>query len=74
VDDAQLPQDIEEGLTDKLDAAINAINKGHEKAAMNLLNAFINMVNGQRGKSITNEQADALIQKAQDIIDSINAS
>lgn len=72
--DAQLPQDIEEGLTDKLDAAIKALNKGKKKTAINILNAFIKMVNAQRGKSITNEQAEVLIKAAQRILDSINAS
>lgn len=74
IDDAQLPEDIESGLMDKLDAAINALNKGNEKAAVNMLNAFINMVNAQRGKTITNAQADTLIQMAQNIMTSINAS
>jgi hypothetical protein len=69
-----LPQDIEDGLKDKLAAAINALNKGNEKAAINILNAFINMVNAQRGKTLTNAQADSWIAEAQKIINSINAS
>lgn len=71
---SSLSQDIENGLKDKLTAAINALNKGNKKAAINILQAFINMVNAQRGKALTNAQADAWILEAQKIINSINAS
>jgi PKD repeat protein len=71
---SQLPQDIKDGLNDKLTAAINALNLGNKKAAINILKAFINMVNAQRGKAITNGQADSWLAKAQMIIDSIKAS
>jgi hypothetical protein len=74
VEDAQLTQDIEDGLLDKLNAAIKALDKGKDKTAKNILSAFINQVNSQRGKTLTDAQADALIAKAQDILDSINAS
>jgi len=72
IDQADLPEDIDSGLMDKLDAALKAVDKGNYRAASNLLNAFINMVNSQRGKTLTDAQADALIQMAQDIMDSIN--
>lgn len=74
VEDIEMPQDIEDGFTDKLNAAINALNKGKDKTAINILNAFIKLVNAKSGKTLTNEQADNLIQAAQKIIDSINAS
>jgi hypothetical protein len=74
VSNSPVPQDIKKGLNDKLDAAINALNKGNKKAAINILQAFINMVKAQRGKKITNAQADSWIAEAQKIIDSINAS
>ena len=69
-----LPQDIKNGLNDKLTAAINALNLGNKKAAINILGAFIDMINAQRGKSLTNAQADSWIAEAQKIIDSIKKS
>ena len=74
VTNTALPSEIKSGLNDKLVAAINALNKGHEKPAINTLNAFINMVNAQRGKTITNAQANYWIAEAQKIIASIKAS
>lgn len=71
---AALPPDIESGLTDKLAAAIDALNNGQEKTAINILKSFKNMVNAQRGKALTDAQADAWIAAAQKIADSINAS
>jgi len=47
------------------------LNKGQENAAINKLNAFINQIEAQRGKKITDEEADTLIAEAQRIIDSI---
>ena len=41
---------------------------GQYNAAINQLNAFINQVEAQRGKKITDEDADALISAAQRII------
>jgi hypothetical protein len=38
-------------------------------AAVNKLNAFINHVEAQRGKKITEDQADDLISKANNVID-----
>jgi Leucine-rich repeat (LRR) protein len=73
VESYDLPEDIEDGLTDKLDAAINTLNKGNERAALNILNAFILQVEAQRGKTLTNEQADYLIAEAQEIIGSISS-
>jgi PKD repeat protein len=60
--------DIETGLTDKLDAAIEALNRGNDKAAINTLNAFINLVKAQRGKTLTPERADSLTAAAQELI------
>jgi len=74
VDNSPIPQGIKDGLNDKLNDAINALNQGDKKAAINILQAFINMVNAQRGKKITNAQADSWIAEAQKIINSINAS
>jgi hypothetical protein len=74
VSNSPIPQGIKDGLNDKLNNAINALNQGDKKAAINILQSFINMVNAQRGKKITNAQADSWIAEAQKIINSINAS
>jgi beta propeller repeat protein len=70
----ELPADIEDGLTDKLDAAINALDKGNEIAALKILDAFIKQVEAQEGKAFTADHADNLIAEAQEIIESIQAS
>ncbi|MBC8468950.1 MAG: hypothetical protein H8D56_05715 [Planctomycetes bacterium] len=72
VAEMNLHQGIENSLDAKLDAAFNALddmNENNDVAAINSLNAFINAVEAQRGKKITNEQADTLIAAAQAIID-----
>jgi hypothetical protein len=71
VESQDLPLDIETGLTNKLDAAIDAVTRGNERAAMNQLNAFINQVNGLVGSTFSREEADQLIMAAQDIIAAI---
>jgi parallel beta-helix repeat protein len=71
VEDLGLPAGIENSLVSKLENAKKQLEKGHENAAMNLLEAFINQVEALRGKKLTDAEADALIQAAQAIIDSI---
>lgn len=69
-----LQQGIENSLDAKLGAAydsLNDLNQNNNAAALNSLQAFINAVNAQRGNQITEEQADILIQKAQEIINHI---
>lgn len=69
-------QGIENSLDAKLDAAINTLNDlntNNNGAAINTLQAFINAVEAQRGNKITNEQADALTQKAQEIISHLSS-
>jgi hypothetical protein len=59
-------------LQAKLDVAIRVLNDSsasNDIAALNALEAFINAVGGQVGKSLTFEQADDLIVAAQQIID-----
>ena len=68
-----LPQGIENSLVSKLEAAIKSLDRGRENAAENQLNAFINQVEAQRGKKISEEDADALIAAAQQIIDLLMA-
>jgi predicted extracellular nuclease len=52
---------IANSLCAKLDNAAAARNRGDLKAAQNILKAFTNEVNAQRGKAITTEDADLLI-------------
>jgi hypothetical protein len=63
---------ISNSLGAKLDAALNAlrdVNENNDVVAANVLGAFINAVEAQRGKKITNGQADTLIAEAEYIID-----
>ncbi len=66
-----LPRGIEQGLMSKLNAAIASLERGNERSAANQLNAFINMVGAQRGKALTDDQAESLIALAERIIDSL---
>lgn len=66
-----LPDGIETELTAILDAVSIQLEKGNGKAAENQLNAFINKVEAQRGKKISDGQADMLIGIAQSLIEDI---
>lgn len=71
VEAMNLQQGIENSLDAKLDAALNALddlNENNDVAAINSLESFINAVEAQRGKKITNEQADILVEDATYII------
>ena len=62
---------IKNSLCAKLGVAMKAIRdlkKNNDVAAVNAMGAFVNQVEAQRGKKITEEDADALIAKAQAII------
>ena len=66
---------ISNALDHKLDNALNALedaNTNNDTAAINLMYAFIYSVEAQRGKEITDTEADTLIVKAQGIIDALN--
>lgn len=52
-------------------SSIQALNAGQRSDAVNKLYAFINAVEAQRGKEITNDQANYLVSEAQNIIDLI---
>jgi hypothetical protein len=69
-----LPKGLENSLVSKLEAALASLNRGNKKAAINQLQAFINEVNAQRGKKITEQQATELIADAQQIINSLQAN
>ena len=72
IEDMGLCHGIENSLTQKLNNVIQSLGNGQTNAAINQLNAFINQVEAQRGKKLTDEQADALVNVAQQIIDYIN--
>jgi hypothetical protein len=73
VESMNLPVGIENSLVSKLEGALTSLEKGNAKAAINKLNAFINEVEAQRGKKITELEADQLINGANWIIHSIEA-
>lgn len=62
---------LENSLTNKLMNVIQSIGYGWIDDAINQLNAFINQVEAQRDKKLTDEQADYLVAAAQNIIDSL---
>ncbi len=76
----RLAQDVEDlnlqwGISNSLDAKLNAalkkltdVNQNNDAAAIGALGAFVNAVDAQRGKKITEEDADDLIAQAQHII------
>ncbi|MCW4034052.1 MAG: right-handed parallel beta-helix repeat-containing protein [Candidatus Bathyarchaeota archaeon] len=63
---------IENSLIKKLEHALSFLEANRTHNAVNKLNAFINQVEAQRGKKITNEQADYLVSEAQKIINLIS--
>jgi len=71
VEGMNLAKGVENSLISKLEAAIRSLNRDQKNVATNQLYAFINEIEAQRGKKITNTQADELIAKAQRVIDNI---
>ncbi|MFC2156874.1 PKD domain-containing protein [Acidobacteriota bacterium] len=71
VNDLGLNSGLENSLNTKLTGSVDSIAKGKNNAAINKLNAFINQVNAQRGKKISAQDADRLIDLAKRIISSI---
>ena len=70
--DLNLQKGIANSLEAKLDSALNSLQDGNENndvAAVNVLQAFINAVEAQRGKKLTDAEADGLAEAAQAIID-----
>lgn len=63
-----LPSPVKKGLTGKLDAAVSAMSKDNRRAAVNSLNSFALKVQAQRGRSLTDAQADELIAVARAIV------
>jgi hypothetical protein len=74
VSDLNLPKGTTNSLLAKLHEAYQKLIDGNDKndvAAINKLEAFINAVEAQRGKKITEADADNLITQAQAIIDKL---
>jgi hypothetical protein len=72
-----LQQGIENGLAGKLESAKEKLEDGNTKnnrAAIGELQDFLDQVDAQRGKKITDTDADALIADAQAIIDAVDAN
>ncbi|MFH1724485.1 MAG: PKD domain-containing protein [Elusimicrobiota bacterium] len=68
-----VPAGTSTSLGSSLDNAAQSIASGNETAAVNKTKAFLNKVDAQRGKKLTEEQADQLTEGAQAVIDSVNA-
>jgi len=71
VEGMDLPDWTASSLTSKLDNVISSLYDDQDNATINKLEAFINEVEAQRGKKLTEAQADELIALANQIIDSI---
>jgi probable HAF family extracellular repeat protein len=64
----------ETALLASLKNALKKIEEGDFETAAEMIGAFISKVEAQRGKSITEEDADALIAMAQEVLDLMNAA
>jgi PKD repeat protein len=74
VQNFNLQQGISNALDEKLQnaqSALNAENAGWRQDAANKLNAFISSVEAQRGKKLTNAQAETLVAYAQRILSAL---
>jgi type I site-specific restriction-modification system R (restriction) subunit len=74
IEEMNLRQGIDNSLDTKIQnvqAALDAVNAGNREDAINKLEAFINAVESQRGKVLTDEQADILVEEAFRIINLI---
>ncbi|MBN2031569.1 T9SS type A sorting domain-containing protein [bacterium] len=71
IENLDLHHGTENSLIIKLNNAIKSLQKGNDNAAVNQLNAFINEVEVQIGKKISERNADNLIFYAESIINAI---
>lgn len=76
VEDFNLIQGISNSLDTKLENAQQSLadlNAYNDQAAVSSLQSFINAVEAQRGNKITNEQADVLVARAQELINFLSS-
>jgi len=71
--DDVLSDEIKNSLVSKVDNALKSADKEKDEAAINILQAFINQIEAQRGKKISEEVADMLIEYANNVIAKIEA-
>lgn len=71
IESITLPQGVENSLLSTVNNAMKSLDKENTNAAINQINAFINNVNAQRGKKISEEDAQMLIDFAEMAIDQI---
>ena len=64
VEGLSLKPNIEGGLLGKLDEAQKALDRGNTRVAENKLRDFIDQVEAQRGKALTNSEANLLVTYA----------
>jgi hypothetical protein len=64
---------IDNSLVKKLQGVLDALKRGQTTAAIDMLEAFVNEVQAQRGKHITIEAANLLIADAQWVINDLKS-
>lgn len=62
-----IPRGLDNSLVKKLEATKRSLDIGNDTAAIRLLDAFMNLVQVQRGKKIDEDDADDLIEEAEEI-------
>jgi hypothetical protein len=73
IDALGLTNGVKESLGSKLGDVLDSLEEEEYKSAGNQLEAFINQVEAQRGKKLTDDQADQLVTAAEIIIYMISA-
>jgi hypothetical protein len=68
---AHHPKGTENSLVAKLESAKKSLKQGNQSATVNKCEAFINEVDAQNGKKLTDAQASTLIASAKEIITAI---
>jgi hypothetical protein len=71
VDEGGLAPELKNSLLSKVENALKSLDKGRENAAIGQIEAFINQVEAQRGKKISDETAYLLISYAENLISQI---
>jgi len=72
IKEMDIPSGIKQSMTSKVENAIESFDNNQIKTAINQLNALINQIEAQRGKKLSNETADKLIESTELVINSIS--